>query len=103
MARMGHGGVWGSLLVALVGTGCGSVVDSPSATPPRVLAITPAQDETGVLAGTPVVITFDRPMQRTTTQAAFVSDDVGDMALDFTWSDGDRVLTVITHVDLPTG
>jgi hypothetical protein len=69
---------------------------SEDLTPPEVVSMSPADGEAGVLVDATIVVTFSEPMDRVSTEDAFISDDVGQVA--FEWNDaGDEV--TITPVD----
>jgi hypothetical protein len=69
--------------------GAGSPVDT---TPPTIVSVSPSNGERAVVASSNIVVTFSEPMDRTATEAAFSSPDVGSAAL--SWNGASTVLTI---------
>jgi hypothetical protein len=70
---------------------------------PTIVAMTPADGAVGVRPGDTISITFDRPMKSYWVQQAFSSQTLGDV--EFTWTNGERVLTItpVNELELAEG
>ena len=64
-------------------------------TPPAVLAIAPESGALGVADDVSIVITFNEPMDRTATQAAWQSPNIGNVVM--SWSGDDTELTIVPN------
>ncbi len=67
---------------------------------PRIVAISPAPGAKGVRADANLVVTFDRPMDKTKTAQAYVSSDLPATAATLTWNTQGTQLTVNPTADL---
>jgi len=65
---------------------------------PRVVSAVPAEGAVGDMAGQPVVITFDGPMDTASVEAALVVSPSFDYSV--AWSQGDAVATIQSHQPL---
>jgi hypothetical protein len=65
----------------------------PDTTAPSILSITPEDGTDGVEADAVITLTFDEPMDATSTEAAFDSAELEDQ-VSFTWNDEGTSLTI---------
>ncbi len=74
----------------------------PDTTPPTIVSVSPANNATGVLKDTNIVITFSERMNQAATQAAYQSSSNGIRPADvtFSWNTEGTVLTINPNVDL---
>ena len=63
--------------------------------PPEIVSVTPTSGEVDVARDAAVSVTFNQPMDRPSTEAAFLLTDGSGVPVagSFEWSEGDRVLT----------
>ncbi len=89
MKRLRYGGIL-ALLGFLVACGGGP------AAPPQIVAAYPADGARGVRKNEAIVVTFDRSMDRSATEAAFSlwDPDGKPLSVQFAWEDGDRRMRV---------
>jgi len=84
--------------------GAAKTAPATSAVAPRVVAITPAAKSRDVKPGTAISIAFSRPMNRSTTAAAFSLVVAGtSLPGSITWDDGDATLVFTPAAPLPAG
>jgi len=82
----------GPVLLLLLAA-CGN---APKPEAPTLVAAYPGSNQRGVAKGEAIVLTFDRPMDRATTEAAFSlwDPDGRPLSVTFAWEDGDRRLRI---------
>ena len=92
-----------SSFVALA-TSCGGGTPPPVAdtTPPTIVSTVPANNATGVVAATTIVVTFSEPMNKLVTQSAYqsASPRLTPPVVQFTWNATGTVMTVTPNVAL---
>jgi hypothetical protein len=76
------------------GAGSSTADAATSEAPTRVVESRPAADERGVRREAHIELRFSAPMDTASTEAAYRSTDLPADAVDFAWSDGDRVLQI---------
>ncbi|HEY6557398.1 MAG TPA: Ig-like domain-containing protein [Polyangiaceae bacterium] len=67
---------------------------------PRIVSISPAPGAKGVRADANIVVTFDRPMDKSRTSQAYQSTDVPVSAANLTWNTQATQLTINPSTDL---
>ena len=77
--------------------------DGNTSIPPRptIMSISPADGATGVRADTPIVVTFDTPMDAASVAAAWSSDDLPAVA--FAWNDAGDAVTITAPLEYAEG
>jgi len=72
---------------------------------PRIVSVSPADGARGVTNDIDIVITFNVPMERGPTEAAYQSEAVPSSGVSFSWNDDSTVLTITPDapLDYPTG
>lgn len=82
------------------GNGGGDVDADPSA-PPSVVSTMPPNMAAGVYADAKIVVTFSKPMDQATVQAAWTSADLPANQVAFSWNAAGDTLTVTPNQPLP--
>lgn len=82
------------------GNGSGDVDADPSA-PPSIVSTMPPNMAAGVRADATIVVTFSKPMDQTTVQAAWTSADLPSDQVAFSWNAAGDTLTVTPNQPLP--
>jgi Bacterial Ig-like domain len=74
----------------------------PASTPtaPKIVSVDPLNDAGNIRKDTNIVVTFDQPMDKAATQAAYQSADIPSGAATFSWSDDATIMTVNPVNDL---
>jgi hypothetical protein len=67
---------------------------------PTIVSVSPGDGEIGVTLDTDLVVTFSKPMDRTSAEAAFLSQDIRAGGVAFTWNGNSTVLTIDPQSDL---
>ena len=82
---------------------CNSVTETPpdAAAPPAVVAVSPADGDTGVLEDARIVIEFSAPMNLAATEAAYQSPELPAAAVSMTWNGAGDTLTITPSDPLP--
>jgi hypothetical protein len=75
----------------------------PDTQPPHVVEVSPEDAATGVRADADIVVTFSEPMNRVETEKAYSSLDLPTKNVIFSWSNGDRRLTIHPNNGLEYG
>jgi hypothetical protein len=75
----------------------------PDTTPPHIVQVEPADGATGVRADADIIVTFSEPMDRVATEIAYDSADLPPKDVTFSWSAGDRELTIHPDAELLYG
>jgi len=70
---------------------------------PNIVGLSPANGAVGLPRDTRIVMTFDRPVNTTAVEAAYVSADLPRTALTFSWNDAANQLTLIPNRPLSYG
>jgi hypothetical protein len=66
----------------------------PDTEPPHVVEVSPEDGAVGVRADADIVVTFSEPMNRVETEKAYSSLELPTKNVTFSWSNGDRRLTI---------
>lgn len=74
--------------------------DEPEIVLPEVVSVSPENGATGVAGETELVITFNVPMNRAATEAAYQSEGIPSSAVSFSWNEDSTVLTVTPNQPL---
>jgi hypothetical protein len=69
-------------------------------TPPFVASVSPEDGAAGVTASTPIVVTFNEPMDQPATQTAFESLSLPASSLSFSWDTAGTILTIKPNAPL---
>lgn len=90
-----------SSLVAFA-TSCSGTPPVVDTTPPTIISTVPANNATGVVAATTIVVTFSEPMNKLVTQSAYqsASPRLTPPVVQFTWDATGTVLTVTPNLAL---
>ena len=94
------GGTAGSGTAGRGGTGGGGG-SAPVVTVPTIVSVTPANSANGVLATTPIKITFSEAMDTTSVENALAVSSVASSGLTFGWGAASTVLTITATAGWP--
>jgi hypothetical protein len=91
----------GSVSAPKVDGGDGSGSDADPQAPPSVVSTVPANMAAGVKPDAEIVVTFSKPMDQASVQAAWTSADLPGAQVTFSWNAAGDTLTVASNQLLP--